>query len=301
MTSKHDYHGGVQFDGEAKDALTHFSDIVAATLEDYGYQVERKAQLSETEASIVSSQYLVRLTLDSLPQHADPRYQRMDNAAGLKTLERQKSKQPENRLALTVTPVSAILDDTEVSELMLVVMLYRMIDICSTRRIEWLSEKTVLTAEQFLSAFDSFAPRRLRDKKQIFDVISGPFAGLNMANHEADVVAFAEPTARPIQLTDDQLLSIAFRTEPVDGEGSEQVLVTCAPEEQPSDILRLSSWGMTGAIASVSAPIALSLAAVNLIRGEDFRLNTQVVALTVALFGLNTSGAIAGVTSAIGF
>lgn len=71
-------------------------------------------------------------------------------------------------------------------------------------------------------------------------------------------------------------------------------------EDRPSDILRLTSWGMTGAVASMSAPIALSLAAVNLIRGEDFRLNTQVLAYTVAIVALNSSGAFAGVASALG-
>ncbi|MDA7963382.1 hypothetical protein [Ruegeria sp.] len=298
MTAKHRYHGGLQFSGSADHALERFSDIVAATLEDYGHLVERKSLLNPSEASIVTSQYLVRLQLEVQEVENTDRYERMDRAAGLKTLTRPAPTRPRNRLAMTISPVSELLDDSEISEMMLVVALYRMVDICSTQRIEWLSPKTVLTLEQFLGAFDTLAPRKPRDRKQIFNAISGPFAGLDLPDPLADMVEPAKAKPRPIQLTDDQLLSIAFRTEP-----EAPISSTPAPDvedERPSDILRLTTWGMTGAVASISAPIAMSMAAVNLIRGEDFRLNTQVLALTTAIFGLNTSGAIAGVVNVLG-
>ncbi|WP_424833304.1 hypothetical protein [Ruegeria sp.] len=297
MTSKHRYHGGLQFNGDAGGALKRFGDIVAATLEDYGHLVERKTLQTETEASVVSSQYLVRLVLEVEDTVEIERYERMDRTAGLKTLARPAPSKPRNRLSLTISPVSDLLEDTEISEMMLVVMLYRMVDICSTQRIEWLSPNTVLTVEQFLGAFDSFTPRKSRGRQEIFNTVNGQFAGLDLPRAAPDEQTKKSPPI-PIKLTDDQLLSIAFRTEP------EPPLrpgdPTASEEDGPSDILRLTSWGMTGAVASVSAPIAISLAAVNLIRGEDFRLNTQVLAFTTAIFGLNSSGAIAGVVNAIG-
>ncbi|MEM1005458.1 MAG: hypothetical protein AAGK26_08755, partial [Pseudomonadota bacterium] len=127
----------------------------------------------------------------------------------------------------------------------------------------------------------------------------GQFAGVAIPDQD-DV---AEPNAsanRPIQLTDEQLLSIAFRAAddpPVFDDASDTA--TDAPD-RPSDALRLSSWCLTGVVASMSTPIALSMAAVNLIRGEDFRLNTQVLVFTMAIVALNASNAFADVAQALG-
>ncbi|NOD77346.1 hypothetical protein GS639_14285 [Ruegeria sp. HKCCD4332] len=302
VARKHSYHGGLQFDGDATGALERFGTIVATTLEDYGHLVERKALLSYSEASIVSSQYLVRLTLDTGTPEQEDRYERMDRAAGLKTITKPRVSHPQNRLVLSVTPVSPILDNTEISELMLVVVLYRMVDICSTRRVEWLSPHTVLTVEQFMSAFDTLTPsRETRDRKQIFQSLTGQFADVKMPELDDNITALHAPTARPIQLTDEQLLSIAFRSDDV--APSDQAAPSAdvaTDEERPSDILRLSSWCMTGVLASVSGPIALSMAAVNLVRGEDFRLNTQVLVFTFAIVALNASNAFADVANALG-
>ncbi|WP_234998961.1 hypothetical protein [Ruegeria sp. AU67] len=303
MTPKHSYHGGLQFDGKTEDAIERFSDIVAKTLADYGHLVERKSLQNSTEASIVSSQYLVRLTLDTKVAETEDRFERLNRAAGLKTIQKPIVTLPNNRLTITVTPVSPLLDDCEVSELMLVVILYRMVDVCATQRVEWLSPNTVLTIEQFMSAFDTLAPSRPRDRKQIFEAVTGPFAGLNVTDaedpDEPEKKALT-PVARPIQLSDEQLLSIAFRTEPIEQPTDRDDTPPPLVHEQPSDILRLTSWGLTGAVASVSVPIAASLAAVNLIRGEDFRLNTQVLVYSVAISALSTSGALAGAASALG-
>ncbi len=299
MARKHSYHGGLQFDGDTDGAIERFGTIVATTLEDYGHLVERKALLSRTEASVVSSQYMVRLTLDTEAADTDTRYERMDRAAGLRTLARPAVSNPQNRLVLTVTPVSPLLDDPEISELMLVVILYRMVDICSTRRVEWLSPHTVLTVEQFMSAFDTLAPSKPRNRKQIFQSVTGQFAGLDIPEPQ-DPIEAAKPAARPIQLSDEQLLSIAFRTDEPQTPTETPPSDPAEEDERPSDILRLSSWCMTGVIASVSTPIALSMAAVNLIRGEDFRLNTQVLVFTFAIVALNASNAFADVATALG-
>nr|WP_170533028.1 hypothetical protein [Ruegeria atlantica] len=302
VTTKHSYHGGLQFDGETDGAIERFGAIVATTLEDYGHLVERKTMLSATEASIVSSQYLVRLTLETQATGAEDRFERLDRAAGLKTAHRPIVTLPQSRLAITISPVSALLDDSEISELMLVVILYRMVDICATQRVEWLSPNTVLTVEQFMSAFNTLTPSKPRNRQQIFEAVTGPFAGLVITEEDLDEPQkeALKPAARPIQLSDEQLLSIAFRTEPIEQPTDRDEDTPPLDHDKPSDILRLSSWGLTGAVASVSVPIAVSLAAVNLIKGEDFRLNTQVLAYSVAISALSTSGAIAGVANAFG-
>ncbi|MES0860858.1 hypothetical protein ABLN87_00710 [Ruegeria sp. SCPT10] len=306
MAQNRSYHGGLQFDGDADGAIERFSSIVATTLQDYGHLIERKAMLNHTEASIVSSQYLVRLTLKREAANADTHHDRLDRVVGLKTAPRRRiATRPQNRMQIIVSPVSPVLDDPEISELMLAVMLYRMVDICSTRRVEWLSPRTVLTLEQFMSAFDTLAPGKSRDRKQIFQSISGQFAGVDIPEPD-EQIAVSNPSARPIQLTDDQLLSIAFRAdetlEPPSNENKpfEQIQDNTEDEDRPSDILRLSSWCVTGVIASVSMPIACSMAAVNLIRGEDFRLNTQVLVFSSAIVALNASNAFADVANVLG-
>ena len=88
-------------------------------------------------------------------------------------------------------------------------------------------------------------------------------------------------------MSEEERLALAFRAEPHPDELS--------PEEAaggpPSSQLRLASWAMTGVVASVSAPVAVSLAAVNLMRGEDFRLNTQVLSLSAFVAFVHGSGA----------
>ncbi len=301
MPSKRLYHGGLQFNGDSSGALERFCKVVKTTLEDYGHLVERETLLTKCEASIVTSQYLIRLTLESNDRQTNrDRFEQVDRAAGLKTKTRPPVTRPRNRMAISISPVSTLLDDSEMSELMLVVILYRMVDICSTQWVEWLSPNTVLTLEQFMGAFDSIAPRKSRDFKHIFETVSGPFAGMESSEDQVLQLTSDAPKARPIQLTDEQLLSIAFRTDPEPPFVTKTAKVETEDGNRPSDILRLTSWGMTGCVASVSAPVAISLAAVNLIRGEDFRLNTQVLAYTAAIFCLNTSNAFADVASALG-
>ena len=49
---------------------------------------------------------------------------------------------------------------------------------------------------------------------------------------------------------------------------------------------------MTGMLAFLSGPVAVSMAAVNLIKGEDLRLNTHVLALTGFVSMVIGSGAL---------
>ena len=68
-------------------------------------------------------------------------------------------------------------------------------------------------------------------------------------------------------------------------------------EEEPSDVRRLATWGMTGMMVFLSGPVAVSMAAVNLVRGEDFRLNTHVLALTGFLVTMQSSGMLSSVVA----
>ncbi|GAA6190857.1 hypothetical protein [Phaeobacter sp. NW0010-22] len=301
MTQAREYHGGLVFLQEDQGSLDRFARIVSATLEDYGHSVERQSISDRNEATVVTHQYAVHLGLDSNPLCAS-RSHRMDAAAGLNPRRKKRRDQVRKRLTISLTPVSDKTDDRDVSELILVVMLYRMVDLYSSEHIEWLDPSVLLTVEQFLGAFANVSPQRVQSRQKVFHARGKRFApvedtapGLAV---QYDKISGQTPHCGKlglVELTDEEALALAFRSDPHPDEldANEALL------HAENDIRRLTSWGMTGVLAFVSGPVALSLAAVNLIRGEDFRLSTQVLTLTSALMILQGSGAMASVATYI--
>ena len=279
------YHGGLVFFGASENALDRFSRIVTATLEDYGHPVERQSILSPQQSRIVSSHYLAKLTLGPGPREM------AEVASPDKSLQ---------RLEISLTPVSDDPCDRDISELMLVVMLYRMVDIFATRQIEWLDPDVVLTVNQFMGAFTDVSPRRVRGRQEIVDLGKTPFAPVDETEHglsmHFDTICGQEPHENElglIDLSEEETLAFAYRRSPKQG-----VIDTPTPEEDAeNDIRRLAAWGMTGVVGFICAPVAISMAAINLAKGEDFRLNTNVLSLTGLLVMLQSSGAMASAMS----
>lgn len=299
MTQTGRYHGGLVFLGKDEGALDRFGRIVSATLEDYGHAVERQTLMNTHEARIVSSQYLVKLTLET-GEVEDTRDTRLDNIAGLNRRGRIATPQARNRLVIDLAPVAPEMDDRDVSELMLVVMLYRMVDIYSSESIEWLDADVSLTVDKFLGAFANVSPKRIKGRQQIlfnkgnrFAPVEDTVSGLEMRYDQISASTPHRGETGLIELTDEEALTLAFRSDPHPAEVN-----AMTPEQRAeNDIRRLTSWSMTGCLAFVSAPVAVSMAAINLIKGEDFRLNTQVLSLTSALVVLQSTGAMASVMS----
>lgn len=286
MTQSGKYHGGLVFFGNQDQALDRFTRIVTATLEDYGHPVERQSILDHSQARIVSSHYLVKLTLIDAP--GDDQYP-------------SKNGKSMQRLEIAMHPIADDQDDKDISELMLVVMLYRMVDIHPTRVIEWLNPNTVLTVAQFLGAFTNVSPRRVRGRQEILETSDVPFApvdeteqGLAMHFDAISGQQAHDGELGLIDLSEEERLSFAYRQ----GQHPDQVGSEETPEDlAQSDIRRLATWGLTGMVAVLSPPVALSMAAVNLAKGEDFRLNTNVLSLTGLLFMLQSTGAMASAVS----
>ncbi|MFC3615928.1 hypothetical protein ACFORG_19420 [Lutimaribacter marinistellae] len=291
MTHTGRYHGGLVFLSDLEGALDRFCRITSATLEDYGHSVDRQSITSPVEARVVASHYMVKLSLETLP--GGERDVLLDEAAGLNRRVKPRKPRDRQRLVIELTPVASASDDRDISELMLVVMLYRMVDIYASEYIEWLSPDVHLTIEQFLGAFANVSPRRVRGRQQIIANNGKRFADIEETAPDLamryDRIAGQNAHAGNqglVRLTEEEALALAFRAAPhpneVDGQPPE--------EEAESDIRRLTAWGMTGMLCFVSAPVAAAMAAVNLLRGEDFRLNTQVLALTGAVATIAGSG-----------
>lgn len=288
MKQKARYHGGLVFLGAREGAIDRFSRIVATTFEDYGHPVERQSTLSETQARIVTAQYTLKLSLDAAPYSG----RLLETAAPDEAIP---DTAPRQRIELSLCPAMAEGEDRDITELLLVVMLYRMVDAYRAQQIEWLDPDTLLTVKQFLGAFASVSPRRVRGRQQIISPKAGRFGPVEpMAqdlSEQADVILGTAPQMDLEEtglttLTEEEALALAFRYEPQPSE-----LIFLQPEPDPqSDVRRLTSWAMTGMLAFLSGPVAASMAAVNLIRGEDFRLNTQVLSLTVFVSSVSKSG-----------
>lgn len=286
MTQTGRYHGGLVFFGNPEQALDRFTRIVTATLEDYGHPVERQSILDRNNARIVASHYMVKLTMTDAP---DAIFEIKMNGKSLQRVE------------ISLTPVSAGHDDQDISELMLVVMLYRMVDVFATKSIEWLDPKTVLTLSQFLAAFTNVSPRRVRGHQEVLDAADAPFSEVGetedeLAERFESLVGQVAHKGQVglIDLSEEETLALSYRfsRHPDEVEPS-----TSVQDEAQSDIRRLATWGLTGMVGFLSAPVALSMVAVNLVRGEDFRLNTNVLALTGLLVMLQSSGALASAVS----
>lgn len=295
MTQTGRYHGGLVFFGEQDSSIDRYCRIVTATLEDYGHPVERQSILSQSEARITASRYAVKLKLGPL--------QRVPGAAGEDAADITRvaeEARPRMRLELELCPVDAILDDTDQSQLLVVVMLFRMVDTFGAEHIEWLTPETVIPRDRFLGLFRGASPLQVHgrregpgDTDERFAPVDETEAGLTDRFETLTIDRAPAGQAGSIAVSDDEALAMAFRSDaPAD-----EVAADTAEDDAENDIRRLASWGMTGVVGFMCAPVAVSLAAVNLARGEDFRLNTHVLSLTGFLVVIQSSGALASVVA----
>lgn len=292
MTHEGWYHGGLVYLGATEGAIDRFARVVAGALQDYGHLVDRQSILSAEEARIVTNQYIVKLSLETAPY------------TGRIVAHEHMSEMPDkpmHRLEVSLMPVAPGEEDRDITELLMVVMLYRMVDAYPVQQIEWMDPETILCVTQFLGAFSSVMPRRVHsNQSQLLGAKSNRFApveemeaGLSQQAEiiEADIIYEAEQELS--LLSEEESLALAFREEV-----EEVVEPAATPEEQAeNDIRRLAAWGMTGMLVFLSAPVAASMAAVNLVKGEDFRLNTHVLALTGFVASMTSSGLLANAVS----
>lgn len=281
MTDTGRYHGGLVFYGYPETPLDQFSRIVSATFEDYGHPVERQSVREGESALVLTSQYKAQLELEPHGPGGAPE-------------DELTYEQQAQRLVIEITPVSPGFEDRDITELMMVVMMYRMVDAFDVDQIEWMDPETVLPVEAFLGAFAHVSPRRVRGRQELLDQHGQRFAPVDETAPELmqhyDTILGKTPHHGElglIDLTEEEALSLAFR------ETSRPDELDANQLEAASDIQRLATWGMTGMLAFLSTPVAVSVAAVNLIRGEDLRLNTHVLSLTGLLVVLQSSGALA--------
>ena len=284
MTIPERYHGGLVFLSDAKNTLLECSEIAQETLEDYGHAVAHVIPEVGSKTLLHTASYSVQLAL-SRPANISPCSQH-----GVRS---QANENRGLRLEITLEPSFQAYSEAETSELLMAVMLFRCLQVFPAMEVEWMDTDTKLTQSQFTSAFSGFATepvakpvRPRRPNSNLFASIDDTAADLD-AQMDA-VLGRRRNRGRSglVALSDQEILALSYRTDPHPDELTAKDL-----DGQPSSQLRLATWAMTGVLATVSAPVAASLAAVNLLRGEDFRLNTQVLSLSAFVAFMQGSGA----------
>ena len=293
MSQDRRYHGGLVYLGTTENAIERFSRVVTGALQDYGHLIERHSVLNPEQARVVTSQYVVKLALDPAPYSG--RIVAHEHMC-------DQPKKPMHRLEITVLPITPGQEDRDITELMMVVMLYRMVDACPVQQIEWMDPETILSVSKFLGAFSSVSPRRVHSRQSLLGPKAHRFAPVDdMASDlslQADTIEAdyeIEMEDGLVQIGTEESLSLLFR----DDEEVGMIDITTPEEAAENDIRRLAAWGMTGMLVFLSAPVAAAMAAINLVKGEDFRLNTHVLALTGFIVSISSSGLLASAVSAL--
>lgn len=281
VTQSSDYHGGLTFSGDAQNALAACRSIVQETLEEYGHAVEGTAMLTRNAAELHTAAYCIGLTLSET----------CTAAAG----SRRPSPGGPLRLAISLAPSFAGYDNRETSELLLAVALHQLVQATDADEITWQDCPAALSREQFLSAFAGAAlpEQDKRRRNSRFEPVDDSLGGISQRCDAVMGRPAHQGASGLVEMTEEERLALAFREDPHPDE------IISGEEGQPSDQLRLASWAMTGLVASVSAPVAVSLAAVNLMRGEDFRLNTQVLSMSAFVAFMHSSGAASAMAASI--
>lgn len=267
------YHGGLVFFDANVNRLDDVCRAVSSTLEDYGYLVERQSILDDGTARITSSRIAVRLQV-----------------------ERDAER---SRLILTLTTADRSLVAPDMAQLVLLAMIFRILETHPAHSVEWLDPATVLPAGKFVNAVTKVSPRRVRGRQQVLDVDDTRF--LPVEETEETICSRYDEMRRETGASqvgpepDQDDLSRAFHC---DGPMDDGDFIDGETDAE-SDIRRLATWGLTGVVACLSGPVGLSMAAVNLMRGEDFRLNTHVLALTGFLAVSTSTGMMSQVVSAL--
>ena len=219
------YHGGLVMFGHEDAMLERLARIAATTLEDYGHPVEKNAIQDPRSARVTASHYAVRVSLmqGMVPGEHGQRGLKIENFKLITPPDRQW------RVVIELFPADPAGHDRDISELLLVVMLYRASYEFDVQMIEWLDPLTLLTTGEFLQAFANVCPTLVTRRIGIAD---------------PNDARFAPADETPEEVEDDSPFAVHLEAVEVDA--------------TQSDIRRLAIWGMTGMLAFLSAPVAAS-------------------------------------------
>ena len=277
------YHGGLGLASTSRVRLQKVAKTVCFSLEKQGYTVDMSADLIAHKVHLSSNACSIEL-------HVMPA-----KAAQLEsdTAQAQAAFDIGSRIEIKLS--ECVAGDPES------LLAYLMIDLVRTHNpavVEWLDQSTLLPSDEFLSCFEMcpetrvVTPKRpiLTKPARRFATVraaarSAKTAGANMQTHFVPLTSGLDWSSAQVALAHAYRIPVNEDAQPA------------TQSDRPSDPLRLATWAMSGVVACIALPVALSLFIINLLRGEDFRLNTQALSVTGLLVALLVNGALAEVVA----
>lgn len=251
--------------------IGHTGALIAQLIGQHGLRMERMTRLSGTQMQITCETAVLLIDLFTLPQPQEPSI--------------------ETRIVLRLVPADPC--DIPALEAALAGTIAGMIHTTHVDYVQWLQPDAMLTGPAFLAALGPARPRRVApargglSRAPRLARIDARACGLSCRDAERASAARAQE-ARLVQRFRETPSMAELRAEFPD-----------QAEAELNDIQRLSSWGMTGVLAFVAAPVAVTVAAINLTKGENLRLTSQAVAVSALMLVLETTGAMAEALAAL--
>ena len=167
MAHKTQFYGGLVYYGIPSSALAKCSCIIADTLEEYGHSVDQFSARASDVIALACDQYRLVLRMGDQPE-----------ASGNAT-----TKPGLQRVEISMQPVFPTHCDSELSEMLMAVILYRLVPVLAAEHVEWMDPSATLTRSQFLGVFAnirSMQPQPLPSARDRFAPIEETAAELEL-------------------------------------------------------------------------------------------------------------------------
>ena len=136
------FYGGIIYFGTPSSALAKCSCIIADTLEEYGHSVDQFSARADDAIALASDQYRLVLRMAEPP----------------KAPECAKARPGLQRVEISLQPIFPNHCDSELSEMLMAIMLYRLVTALGAEYVEWMDKSATLTRAQFLGVFAKISP-----------------------------------------------------------------------------------------------------------------------------------------------
>jgi len=180
VAQKTQFYGGLIYFGIPSGALAKCSCIIADTLEEYGHSVDQFSARASDVIALTCDHYRLVLRMGDQPDAPE-----------------EPQIQPSlQRVKITLQPNFPTHCDTELSEMLMAIIMYRLVPVLAAEHVEWMDPSATLTRSQFLSAFDnvnSMQPQPLTLAQPRFAPIEETAAELERHCSKMQALAFQSP------------------------------------------------------------------------------------------------------------
>jgi len=180
VATRTNYYGGLIYYGIPSSALAKCSCIIADTLEEHGHSVDQFSARASDEIALACDQYRLVLRMGDQTEAS----------------ENGTTKPCLQRVEISMQPNFPTHCDTELSEMLMAIILYRLVPVLAAEHIEWMDPSATLTRSQFLGVFAnirSMQPQPLPSARDRFAPIEETAAELERHCSKMQASAFQSP------------------------------------------------------------------------------------------------------------